>query len=590
MHPNTPLRFFSLIVIAGLVNSCNLTPLEDAIDNFAIVIELPEIETELSFQIIDATTKELIEQPVEVMFFGGPSGDNTVIDMYSDEITDFSTNTGFMNVGLENGTSISASSPLLMGIKLTASGYKDQTTSIEVRKNGLSYYVVEMIPLFNPPVGVSIVNQTLDNVVTDGVLTENLSFTTSESSGPTITTVGFDLPTGTVLKDINGTPLSGQLSAEVVIYNTSVPEVMSLISPTLFQDEEDSTRIIYGVWETKVMDQSGRVATSMELPAAFKYGSCGLVTTISSGCAKQLPDFMTAPPFNGNPLFQNPLWWFGTPSPTPPTPIITFEFEPLASLPSWTQPSYGWLEGFDFEACVLGSSTLTSPQNPSCSGNSPSRTTTVTQKTEAKDITVNIDRNGHTSPLRVTLTSKGGLSDAVELVDESSVEFGATHAPVTDQDYTVKVQIAALPGDVITKTISRSEYESGEVTITLPIAEVSLLDAPLKVNLQCSNPDENPTISDIPTASLYYRLSEAEAGDGFNPWRPTTKIEFTQGSPVRFITGGTTTLKGVLPTKNYEFKLVYNDEVITREADVIPTPAGGGTVEYTENLSDDLCQ
>ena len=69
-----------------------------------------------------------------------------------------------------------------------------------------------------------------------------------------------------------------------------------------------------------------------------------------------------ATPFDGNPLFQNPLWWFGTPNPNPPEQIVTFEFEPLADLPGWTRPAYGWLEGFDFEACVGGVGTVTQGQ------------------------------------------------------------------------------------------------------------------------------------------------------------------------------------------------------------------------------------
>lgn len=69
-----------------------------------------------------------------------------------------------------------------------------------------------------------------------------------------------------------------------------------------------------------------------------------------------------ATPVDGNPLFQNPLWWFGTPNPNPPDQIVTYEFEPLADLPGWTQPMYGWLEGFDFEACVGGVGTVTQGQ------------------------------------------------------------------------------------------------------------------------------------------------------------------------------------------------------------------------------------
>jgi hypothetical protein len=62
-----------------------------------------------------------------------------------------------------------------------------------------------------------------------------------------------------------------------------------------------------------------------------------------------------------NPLFQNPLWWFGTPNPTPPPPVYTRTFEPLASLPDWAQSYYGWYRNLNFEACVLGLSNSITP-------------------------------------------------------------------------------------------------------------------------------------------------------------------------------------------------------------------------------------
>jgi len=66
-----------------------------------------------------------------------------------------------------------------------------------------------------------------------------------------------------------------------------------------------------------------------------------------------------------NPLFQNPLWWFGTPNAAAPTPVYTRTFEPLASLPGWSQSYYGWYRNLDFEACVLGlGSTITPSVGP----------------------------------------------------------------------------------------------------------------------------------------------------------------------------------------------------------------------------------
>ncbi|CAN1530383.1 hypothetical protein MCEMAEM6B_01385 [Mycobacteriaceae bacterium] len=62
-----------------------------------------------------------------------------------------------------------------------------------------------------------------------------------------------------------------------------------------------------------------------------------------------------------NPLFQNPLWWFGTPNADAPEPVVARNFDALASLPDWARSYYGWYENLNFEACVLGLSSTISP-------------------------------------------------------------------------------------------------------------------------------------------------------------------------------------------------------------------------------------
>ena len=58
--------------------------------------------------------------------------------------------------------------------------------------------------------------------------------------------------------------------------------------------------------------------------------------------------------FNPSSIFQNPLWWFGTPNPTPPTQTTVFEFYPLALIPGFLQPFFGWFQSINFEFCVAG--------------------------------------------------------------------------------------------------------------------------------------------------------------------------------------------------------------------------------------------
>jgi len=64
------------------------------------------------------------------------------------------------------------------------------------------------------------------------------------------------------------------------------------------------------------------------------------------------------------PLFQNPLWWFGTPNPTPPAPLYTQSFAPLSTLPGWSSQYYGWYRNLNFEACVLGLGSTTNVAGP----------------------------------------------------------------------------------------------------------------------------------------------------------------------------------------------------------------------------------
>jgi hypothetical protein len=53
-------------------------------------------------------------------------------------------------------------------------------------------------------------------------------------------------------------------------------------------------------------------------------------------------------------ILQNGLWWFGAPNATPPTQTTVFTFYPLALIPGFLQPLFGWFSAINFEACVLG--------------------------------------------------------------------------------------------------------------------------------------------------------------------------------------------------------------------------------------------
>ena len=61
-------------------------------------------------------------------------------------------------------------------------------------------------------------------------------------------------------------------------------------------------------------------------------------------------------------IYQNPLWWFGSPNPTPPAQTTVFQFYPLALVPGFLRPLYGWFtQNINFEACIGGLTLLIGP-------------------------------------------------------------------------------------------------------------------------------------------------------------------------------------------------------------------------------------
>lgn len=82
------------------------------------------------------------------------------------------------------------------------------------------------------------------------------------------------------------------------------------------------------------------------------------VLDTDSACPPNLSSFAASissiSSFDPSSIFQNPLWWFGTPNPTPPTQTTVFEFYPLALIPGFLQPFFGWFGSINFEFCVAG--------------------------------------------------------------------------------------------------------------------------------------------------------------------------------------------------------------------------------------------
>jgi len=91
--------------------------------------------------------------------------------------------------------------------------------------------------------------------------------------------------------------------------------------------------------------------------------STGDCTFVAGASANATADALAASSTGSwlTPIFQNQLWWFGTPNPNPPTGTVIFEFNPLNFIPDFLKPLFGWFENINFESCVGGLSTTIGP-------------------------------------------------------------------------------------------------------------------------------------------------------------------------------------------------------------------------------------
>ena len=75
----------------------------------------------------------------------------------------------------------------------------------------------------------------------------------------------------------------------------------------------------------------------------------------SSNCAASGSNAQSSLSVGGDStIWQNPLWWFGTPNPNPPPQFAVLTFYPLALLPGFTRPFFSWFENLNFEVCIGG--------------------------------------------------------------------------------------------------------------------------------------------------------------------------------------------------------------------------------------------
>lgn len=518
--------------------ACDTTGIEDAIDNFALVIELKPINTNVTVQLLDAATGELIDNNLDVTF-SGPDG-SQVINFYSDPMADRLVKNGILNFGIANSRVPSPGSPVQVTITAKADAFLPASRTVEIPATGNHVFQIPVVRRSAPPSGVILASIAAGTASADGVTQQDIVASADNPDNPDDARAGFFSAAGSLFLDAEGQPLTGNLRVETVYYDPADPNSMGALPVQLPAVVDGEAFVLEGGLSLQITDASGRVAAILDSAAQSK---------IKHSLAAGTGSF-------DNPLFQNQLVWIGTPNPNPPAALVQYETEPLSELPSPTSTEYGW--AFDLGEGFKPGSLIAIGR-----GNSVFCSQTFT-----------VNRNGNEGTLKVRISRTGlDLSGAIQ-PGTSSITFNDV-VPGS-----ISVQIEAPS----TTTLSQFDLVCPTSTpaITLDAPPANLIDSTVEVVLQCDQAGEKVRVTDIPSASVLYRKRGAPSGTA---WQSATNLTWNYNTEEQALMGGSLRVADVEQGETYTFKLSFDDYV--KQADVL---ISGANVVYNQVIQEDICR
>ncbi|MGE5400467.1 MAG: hypothetical protein ACM3S2_08695 [Ignavibacteriales bacterium] len=242
---------FALTVSSLLTTSCDI---KNPTEGLMVIANTIARQTTVVVNISDPDGLN-ISSPITVKFAGPDSA--KVIDEVNNKITMRSTTDGSFAFSIKDGTVISESSPVRLVLQCRANNndYLDVDCPVILNSTGSQSIYVKMIKKTAlKDAGVEQVSTTTGgttNSTTGAVLTP---VTVSTPSGTQVT-----IPTGSVLKDASGNPLTGQINVSVTTYSQRAVSLLPSHNVTLNNSSMRSAMS----FAVEVSDQNGRTAASL---------------------------------------------------------------------------------------------------------------------------------------------------------------------------------------------------------------------------------------------------------------------------------------------------------------------------------------
>ncbi|SMO89158.1 hypothetical protein [Gracilimonas mengyeensis] len=522
-----------LLAMMISVTSCDFGALNDAVDDFKVVIGLEPINTTSTVLLKDASTGELISRSVQVQF-EGENGDD-VIDVYSDPVDEDEVDGGILNFGIDNSVTPSETNPVRVRLIAEANGYVTTSKTVAIESEGANEFRIRMMRENDRPSGVNASTNNNASASDDGTVEASYTVNANSSDGESGTTV--EVASGTRFVDADGNALTGQLRTRVTNYSPSDVSAMQAI-PVDLVDEEGNPIVVAGASQLRVTDANGRVASSAELTAKSKvdnHGPVSYTVRVPAASSLRVGEEVYVFGFNAN----------GESIISAPYPVEELGNGNLGVVYTSSEVPF----------VTVVASLLTFATN-TCSP------------------LITVNRNGNNGAITGRVFGTGIVADLriPQGVSSGSVEI----VPATE--LTVELQTAS--GAVFTETVNICA-QGGSYTVDLPAPPSNLIDATMEASLVCQNPDESVSVTDLPGASVLYRKTDAPQGA---EWRVANNTEWDFDEENNALSGGSFDVQDVEQGAEYTFRITFDGE--TYERDVVVT---GTTVTYEEVIESDIC-
>ncbi|MFN8673251.1 MAG: hypothetical protein U0457_14365 [Candidatus Sericytochromatia bacterium] len=160
-------------------------------------------------KVLDSKTQKSINKKVSINIDGS--------DKDKFEKTTYTFENGEIKLSLKKGIKATAQNPLNFTIVAKSEGYFSSSTEFQLKDDKNNLFSINLVDINNPPVGVAALETKNNKADANGALVEKINLSINEpKSGSTLSV---NLPANTILKDSEGKPLSGNVTANIGYFN-----------------------------------------------------------------------------------------------------------------------------------------------------------------------------------------------------------------------------------------------------------------------------------------------------------------------------------------------------------------------------------